>query len=385
MPKWNGLPIELAGIGYQSKDSDGYFLFDYSSPIHQNPEKYIYSDVGTWWKPYFHNQTGNNNSETLVGGLHFDEINGLGGDDLITGGANNDILDGGSGSDTAIYSGKFNDYSVESSGDTLTITDERTFSKSGYGISGNSYTLSGQPTEVSEGTDTLKNFEFIKFEDQTIPASKVDIVKTYSESFRNYKFYNKGNGIYHIKTDLESNTYTYDYGFGSYTYHSGGGGIDPDLGYDDITGIPKLIFSDKSDGISAIVDIKGVFDQITGLNTDSGKMFRLYNAAFARFPDSDGLKYWIGKYSSGENDERVVASSFISSSEFKERYGDNVSNPKYVETLYTNVLGRDYDQEGYEYWLGQLNSGVETKYELLLGFAESAENKALFTEMTGFG
>ena len=49
-----------------------------------------------------------------------------------------------------------------------------------------------------------------------------------------------------------------------------------------------------------------------------------------------------------------------------------------------NVLGRDYDQEGYEYWLGQLNSGVETKYELLLRFAESAENKALFTEMTGF-
>ena len=50
--------------------------------------------------------------------------------------------------------------------------------------------------------------------------------------------------------------------------------------------------------------------------------------------------------------------------------GENVSNAKYVETLYTNVLGRGYDQEGYNYWLGNLNAGNETRYELLLGFAE---------------
>jgi len=113
-------------------------------------------------------------------------------------------------------------------------------------------------------------------------------------------------------------------------------------------------------------------------------MFRLYNAAFKRLPDPDGLKYWIYNYSSGINDERAVASSFLISAEFKERYGENVSNAKYVETLYTNVLGRNYDQEGYNYWLGNLNNGTETRYELLLGFSESAENKALFTEMTGF-
>ena len=78
-------------------------------------------------------------------------------------------------------------------------------------------------------------------------------------------------------------------------------------------------------------------------------------------------------------------SSFLVSDEFKQRYGENVSNAKYVETLYTNVLGRNYDQEGYNYWLGNLNNGTETRYELLLGFSESTENKALFTEMTGFG
>jgi len=95
------------------------------------------------------------------------------------------------------------------------------------------------------------------------------------------------------------------------------------------------------------------------------------------------LRYWIGNFSSGKDDERAVASSFLASAEFAERYGTNVSNESYVDTLYVNVLGRDYDQAGYIYWLNNLNNGVETRYELLLGFAESAENKSLFSEITG--
>ena len=112
-------------------------------------------------------------------------------------------------------------------------------------------------------------------------------------------------------------------------------------------------------------------------------MFRLYNAAFARFPDSDGLKYWIEKYSSGVNDERAVASSFLVSAEFKTLYGENVSDATYVNNLYKNVLGREADAGGLLYWLGQLTSGKETRAEALLGFAESTENKALFTDITG--
>ena len=113
-------------------------------------------------------------------------------------------------------------------------------------------------------------------------------------------------------------------------------------------------------------------------------MFRLYNAAFARFPDADGLKYWIDQFSSGKNTRRVVAQSFLGSAEFTEKYGSNVSDETYVNNLYKNVLGRDADTEGLNYWVGNLSSGLETRYEALLGFAESAENKALFTEMTGF-
>ena len=114
-------------------------------------------------------------------------------------------------------------------------------------------------------------------------------------------------------------------------------------------------------------------------------MFRLYNASFKRLPDAEKLAYWIDQFSSGRNTIRVIASSFLGSAEFKQRYGEDVSDITFVNTLYKNILGRDADVGGLIYWLGQLDSGAETRYEVLLGFSESAENKALFTDMTGFG
>ena len=130
--------------------------------------------------------------------------------------------------------------------------------------------------------------------------------------------------------------------------------------------------------------MKATLDQVIGLDKDSGKMFGLYNASFKRLSHPDGLRYWISNFIFGKDDEKAVASSFVASAEFKERYGEDVSNKSYVNTLYIDVLGRDYDQTGYDYWLSNLNNGVENKYELLLGFSESLENKGLFSEMTGF-
>ena len=256
----------------------------------------------------------------------------------------NETINGISGTEQVVkFSGNFSDYSFVRSTNSLIAQDQR--------------------TGINDGNDTLKNIEFLQFTDQIVEESKVDVVKTYAGNFIDYKFYSKGNGVYQIKTDS---------------------------GLDDITGYPSLRFTGEVEtssfrDISAIVDVKGTFDQVTGIDTDDAKMFRLYNAAFKRLPDPDGLKYWIEQCMSENVSKKSIASSFLASAEFKQRYGENVSNAKYVETLYTNVLGRNYDQEGYNYWLGNLNNGTETRYELLLGFSESTEHKVLFTEMTGFG
>ena len=73
-----------------------------------------------------------------------------------------------------------------------------------------------------------------------------------------------------------------------------------------------------------------------------------------------------------------MASSFLASAEFKQRYGENVPNSTYVNTLYKNIRGREAYNSGLNYWPGQLNSGAEKRYEVLLGFAESIEKKELF-------
>ena len=80
-----------------------------------------------------------------------------------------------------------------------------------------------------------------------------------------------------------------------------------------------------------------------------------------------------------------MALAFINSVEFINNYGANISNEQFVTNLYENVLGRSPDLAGLNYWSQQLNNGIESRNDVLIGFSESAENKALFTEMTGFG
>ncbi|WP_269617152.1 pre-peptidase C-terminal domain-containing protein [Prochlorococcus marinus] len=269
-------------------------------------------------------------------------ISGSSSNNNLTSTSSNDSIDGLGGTDTVTFSGKFSDYSFTRGTDTLQIADQRT-------------------TGTTDGTDTLKNIEYIQFSDQTVEESKVDVVKTYSGNYHDYKFYHRGNGTYEIKTDS---------------------------GYDDITGYPLLRFSGEDTtsalrDVSAIADIKATFDQVTGLTDPSGEMFQLYNAAFKRFPDAEGLKYWINVYSSGINTNKVVAASFVRSAEFKSRYGENVTTEEYVTTLYRNVYDRLPDEDGFNYWVGSLNKEEQTRSDVLLNFAIANENDALFTEMTG--
>ena len=282
--------------------------------------------------------------EMLFGGDAEDTLKGGIGNDSFQGNAGNDIIDGGSDYDIATYSGNFSDYTFTIANQEVTVKDNR--------------------SSASDGTDKLSNIEKLTFADKNALVTSKAIKAIHSLGFYSEK-------VYLGKSD----TYKF-YNLGSDKY-----GIGTTNGIDELTGASVLKFDDKN--MHLVNDIKATFDQVTGLNDATGQMFRLYNAAFARFPDASGLKYWIGNFSSGKDDSRAVSSSFLASTEFKQRYGDNVSNARYVETLYVNVLGRDYDQAGYNYWLTNLNNNVESRHELLLGFAESVENKGLFSEMTG--
>ena len=121
------------------------------------------------------------------------------------------------------------------------------------------------------------------------------------------------------------------------------------------------------------------------ISMDHIKSFRKVNSPAAGHPEFGelpGIETTTGPLGQGLGNGLGMA---ISEKIMRQRYGENVSDSTFVNTLYKNVLGRDADASGLNYWLGQLSSGAETRYEALLGFAESGENKDLFTEMTGFG
>ena len=156
--------------------------------------------------------------------------------------------------------------------------------------------------------------------------------------------------------------------------------IETEYGVEKITNLNNLIFTDLTKSVER--DIKNVFNKIISKDHITGKIFRLYQAAFNRFPDHEGLQYWIDKNISNENNYRQTASSFIISEEFKEKYGEDLSSEKFITQLYNNILNRNPDTNGYNYWLSNLDSGVETRHEVLMGFSESQENKTLFQEST---
>ena len=104
---------------------------------------------------------------------------------------------------------------------------------------------------------------------------------------------------------------------------------------------------------------------------DAMTVARLYNAAFDRLPDIQGLNYWIDQYDGGMALVEMAA-NFYSSAEFHTLYG-HPSNGEYVDQLYFNVLGRNADSAGFDFWVTELETGL-SRSAALAYFSESEEN-----------
>lgn len=104
----------------------------------------------------------------------------------------------------------------------------------------------------------------------------------------------------------------------------------------------------------------------------SNSVSRLYRAYFLRDADEGGRNYWVPKYRSGEMCLSDISDYFAQSNEFRSRYG-SLDVPEFVRLVYVNVLGREPDPEGYEYWANRVRSGAMTRGGMMVGFSESAE------------
>ncbi|WP_413678743.1 DUF4214 domain-containing protein [Prochlorococcus sp. MIT 0916] len=156
--------------------------------------------------------------------------------------------------------------------------------------------------------------------------------------------------------------------------------VKTNIGYEDISNINNIFFNDGE--LNVEKDIKNVFNLVQGVDHITGKIYRLYNAALGRFPDYQGYNYWIENYNSDLINFEGITQSFIASEEFSRIYGKKVSNESFINSLYSNVLNRLPDSDGFQYWYSQLNQMVDTRTDALIGFSESFENKLLFSNET---
>ncbi|KQV79284.1 hypothetical protein ASD15_18235 [Massilia sp. Root351] len=137
---------------------------------------------------------------------------------------------------------------------------------------------------------------------------------------------------------------------------------------DSLTGVERLQFSDRS----IALDVNG----------HGGQAYRLYQAAFNRAPDKEGLGFWMAQMDNGSS-LNAVANAFLGSTEFQQRYG-NLSNEEFVNSMFENVLHRAGKPAGIAFWVGQLDNGA-TRADVLMGFSESAENSAEILQIIGNG
>ncbi len=151
-----------------------------------------------------------------------------------------------------------------------------------------------------------------------------------------------------------------------------------------MSGANTALTMDRFDGASknALYDVERVkFDNGTlalDFDGNAGQAYRLYQAAFDRVPDTEGLSYWVDRLDSGTTSLKAVADSFIHSPEFARTYGtqETVTNSEYVELLYLHTLDRISDLSGFDYWVEKLDTHQTNRGDLLAFFSESDENVA---------
>ena len=97
---------------------------------------------------------------------------------------------------------------------------------------------------------------------------------------------------------------------------------------------------------------------------------RIYVYVLDREPEEGGSNFWTAQLYNFDNSGAEVAQGFIFSEEFVNR---NTSNEEFVTILYKTFFGRDPEEEGMNFWLGQLSSGAMSRTDVANGFIFSQE------------
>lgn len=167
-------------------------------------------------------------------------------------------------------------------------------------------------------------------------------------------------------------------------------------GSDTLISIERLEFQPETTGASSVivnlanaattgsVFTVDTFDGVTTLDADEfSQIVELYIAYFNRAPDAVGLAFWGNAFADGLSMEEMAA-LFIDQDETRDTYPDSLSNEDFATAVYTNVLGRVPDAEGFDFWVNVLNEGSVARPTFILSVLEGAKAAVPADASAGF-
>ena len=107
-------------------------------------------------------------------------------------------------------------------------------------------------------------------------------------------------------------------------------------------------------------------DEAADLESNKAFIEEQYEGGLDRGSDAGGMSYWLKDLATGQSREDVAA-NIRRSDEF------STQAENYLDNLYENILERDPDDEGLEYWKEQLTSGNQTRQEVEANINRSDE------------
>ncbi|MCK5871657.1 MAG: DUF4214 domain-containing protein, partial [Methylococcales bacterium] len=117
-------------------------------------------------------------------------------------------------------------------------------------------------------------------------------------------------------------------------------------------------------------------------------IIELYSAYFNRAADASGITFWEKSFEiyfrntsqslATSAREKItlsfIASDISNSTEYKGLYPATLNNSLYIDKIYKNLLGRDADSGGKEFWINHLNKGTMNLNEAIIHIIEGAKS-----------
>lgn len=138
-----------------------------------------------------------------------------------------------------------------------------------------------------------------------------------------------------------------------------------------------------SPSVRTDADVAGISESSSGVeavntayeseNSTRGFVYRMYKTVLGREPEEDGFNWWVRQLESGKSTAAELVDGFFNSKEYKAK---GKSNEQILDDCYQAMMNRGPDAGGKQYWMDRLNVGMSSS-AVCAGFVTSNEFKAL--------